>query len=104
MFIGGLHPETTLKELSVALSGYTPVKNLKLIQDRATGLNKGYAFFKVRSLEAASTLLTTDIIIRERVLQCQVKSQPGSRTPVHRLFVGGLPSWVTDHSLQLVFS
>lgn len=68
MFIGGLHPETTLSQLYESLSSSTSIKNLKLIRDRKTGLNKGYAFFKVSDLQTASQLLSKDIIVRQRQL------------------------------------
>ncbi|CAG0879913.1 unnamed protein product [Cyprideis torosa] len=56
VFIGGLPPQTSDKELSAFFSDYGTIKDCKIINDRA-GISRGYGFLTFDSEEVASNVV-----------------------------------------------
>jgi len=91
LFIGGLNPLTSKIELQIGLREVANFTSLILIYDRATGMNKGYAFVTPLTNEDAQRLTTTTIRIGGRDLLCQYRQGTRSFNSQRRVFVGGLP-------------
>jgi cold-inducible RNA-binding protein len=59
LWVGNLSSETTSEEIRELFSNVGVVESCQLVEDRATGLPKGYAFVEMNSLEAAYTVKET---------------------------------------------
>jgi cold-inducible RNA-binding protein len=55
LWVGNLSPETTSDEIRELFSSIGVVESCLLVEDRETGLPKGFAFVEMNSLEAAYT-------------------------------------------------
>jgi RNA recognition motif-containing protein len=55
LWVGNLSPETTSEEISELFSNVGQVESCQMVEDRETGLPKGFAFVEMNSLEAAYT-------------------------------------------------
>jgi cold-inducible RNA-binding protein len=53
LWVGNLSPETTGEEIRELFSNVGVVESCQLVEDRETGLPKGFAFIEMNSLEAA---------------------------------------------------
>jgi RNA recognition motif-containing protein len=53
LWVGNLSPETTSEEIRELFSNVGQVESCQLVEDRETGLPKGFAFVEMNSLEAA---------------------------------------------------
>lgn len=105
LFIGGIYPDVTYKELSAAVTTVAPFKSLKVIRNNKTGLCKGFAFLTVSDPSSARRLLSTPLRLRDRLLQAQSRGSDMAKTErdARRVFVGGLPLDTTDCRLLEVF-
>jgi cold-inducible RNA-binding protein len=55
LWVGNLSPETTSEEIGELFSNVGQVESCQMVEDRETGLPKGFAFVVMNSLEAAYT-------------------------------------------------
>jgi cold-inducible RNA-binding protein len=55
LWVGNLSPETTSEEIRELFSNVGQVESCQLVEDRETGLPKGFAFVEMDSLETAYT-------------------------------------------------
>ena len=55
LWVGNLSPETTSEEIRELFSNVGQVESCQLVEDRETGLPRGFAFVEMNSLEAAYT-------------------------------------------------
>jgi RNA recognition motif-containing protein len=55
LWVGNLSPETTSEEIRELFSNVGEVESCQMVEDRETGLAKGFAFVVMNSLEAAYT-------------------------------------------------
>jgi cold-inducible RNA-binding protein len=55
LWVGNLSPETTSEDIRELFSDVGKVESCQLVEDRETGLPKGFAFVEMDSLEAAYT-------------------------------------------------
>ncbi len=53
LWVGNLSPETTSEEIRELFSNVGQVESCQLVDDRETGLTKGFALVEMNSLEAA---------------------------------------------------
>lgn len=102
MFIGGLHPDTTLSELRTTLYQLTSIQGLQIVKNKQ-GVSKGFAFFTVKPDCDLDQLTNSKIEVRGRTLQCESRCKKRSRRAPTRIFAGGIPSFFTNHLLQLLF-
>lgn len=98
----------TKNKLKNALAKYGSISSLYIAKERETGLQKGYAFFKVDSLITANRLVNTSLKIDGRTLFSQIKL-PKNDTQVikveqNRVFVKGINISTTNSELHDHFS
>jgi cold-inducible RNA-binding protein len=55
LWVGNLSPETTSEDIRELFSNVGQVESCQMVEDRETGLPKGFAFVVMNSLEAAYT-------------------------------------------------
>jgi cold-inducible RNA-binding protein len=55
LWVGNLSPETSSEEIRELFSNVGQVESCQLVEDRETGLPKGFALVEMDSLEAAYT-------------------------------------------------
>lgn len=103
MFIGGLPLNSTYSELYEVLQERCPIKNLKILKNPKTGLSKGFAFFTVRSQQDAKLMISQDLILRDRHLQAQNRTNNLEDNTLYRVFLGGIPLNTTDELLRQLF-
>jgi cold-inducible RNA-binding protein len=53
LWVGNLSPETTSEEIRELFSDLGEVQSCQVVENRETGLPKGFAFVEMNSLEAA---------------------------------------------------
>lgn len=105
LFIGGIFPNVTYQELKGSLNRIAPIKSLKIIRNKESGLCKGYAFLTVSDRWTCQKLLQTKIRLRDRFLTCQERGLSQSKIirKSKRVFVGGLINSITDIILHSQF-
>lgn len=106
LFIGGIPPTATKKELAGIFKEYEPDIRIELKMDKRSHLNKGFAFILVKDPLIASKIVATQYMIRGRSIQVQnSKRVPKSQhvAPL-RLFCKGIPWGASDADLTAFFS
>jgi len=104
MFVGGLDPHTTAYDLESVLSELAPIKDLKvMMRNGSTHLNQGFAFF-VSQKSHLRLFLTNQLWLNGRIIQPQLKQSNPDYNKQRRVFVGGLPSRITNIELFQIFS
>ena len=106
IFIHGLHPKTTELDIRTLFEPYCKIEQLSFRKNPYTGKHKGFAFFTVPSQEIADKIVGIGHYLHNRIVYCQVKEEnPDRRTSgKRRLFIGGLPSNVSDWEIMEFFA
>lgn len=105
------HPEVTQKTQHIYHKGEKHIFGIELKMDHKTKLNKGYAFFKVKSFSIAQQIVKRNWNLFGRILQCQFKNnEPNNFTSKAscpnkqaRLYLSNLKKSVTDEDLVKYF-
>lgn len=109
LYVGNLHPFVSEPVLSDIFCTLGPVREVKVIKDKVTGLSAGYGFVEYvdpRSAELALSSLNGRLLYGQEV-RVNWAFQRDSRedTSAHfHIFVGDLSSEVNDRSLYEAFS
>lgn len=98
IFVGGITRDTTEEDLRTLCSSCGEVYEVRLLKDKDTGQNKGYAFVTFMNEEYAEKAieLLNDSEVKGRKLRF---SQSQSK---HRLFVGNIPKTWEKEELEKV--
>ncbi|KAJ4774741.1 RNA-binding (RRM/RBD/RNP motifs) family protein [Rhynchospora pubera] len=99
VFIGGLPRETTEDDLRELCDSFGEIFEVRLVKDKETKENKGFAFVTFKTKEAAQSAIE-DVHEKEfkgRTLRCSVSQVK------HRLFVGNVPKGLSEEDLQKIF-
>ncbi|KAL2521587.1 UBP1-associated protein 2B-like [Forsythia ovata] len=101
IFVYGLGWDTTHNSLESVLQSFGEIEELNIVNDRATGKCKGYAFVTFRTRQSAKKLLENPKInIGNRMVSCQLASA-GPNAPVPGT-VTQLPS-STDYANRKIY-
>lgn len=105
LFVGGLPPTLTRKELNDTFGHLEPHMRIEMKMDHRTRLNKGFAFLLVRDPVIATKIVENEYMIRNRSIQVQYskKVSKAKRSASMRLFCRGIPRQVTDRELTEFF-
>lgn len=106
IFVHGLHPYTTSKDLIDAFIGYCHITDLVFKKNPRTGKHNGYAFFSVPTREIAERLIKEDHLLHGRLIHCDLKHnnvEDQKKNQRRRLFIGGLPRNIKDEELTNIF-
>jgi heterogeneous nuclear ribonucleoprotein R len=98
IFVGGITRDTTEEDLRILCSSCGDIYEVRLLKDKDTGQNKGYAFVTFMNEENAEKAIETlnDSEVKGRKLRF---SQSQSK---HRLFVGNIPKAWEKEELEKV--
>ncbi|KAL8427230.1 hypothetical protein ACSSS7_007821 [Eimeria intestinalis] len=66
---------TTETSLRQTLEAHGPIEDFKLVIDRNTGLNKGFAFVTYKSMEDVAVVLQSEVTVDGRLLTVKLASQ-----------------------------
>ncbi|PON75495.1 Splicing factor-like protein [Parasponia andersonii] len=99
VFIGGLPREVTEEDLRDLCDNIGDILEIRLMKDRETGENKGYAFVAFKTKEVAQQAIE-ELHSKEfkgKSLRCSLSETK------HRLFIGNVPkSWIEDEFRKVV--
>ncbi|XXG68074.1 hypothetical protein AAC387_Pa06g1251 [Persea americana] len=96
IFIGGVPRDVTEEDLRGLCEPIGDIAEIRLVKDKDTGENKGYAFITFKMKESAQQAIE-DIGNKEfkgKMLRC---SQSQAK---HRLFIGNIPKSLTEDDLR----
>ncbi|KAM6600120.1 hypothetical protein CsatA_019729 [Cannabis sativa] len=99
VFIGGLPREVTEEDLRDLCDNIGDIVEVRLMKDRETGENKGYAFVAFKTKEVAQQAIE-ELHSKEfkgKTLRCSLSETK------HRLFIGNVPKhWTEDEFRKVV--
>lgn len=107
IFIHGLHPFTTNEDILNAFRPYCQIEDLEFTKNPHTGKHRGFAFFTVPSKKIAEAVLKADHVICGRVVHCDLKNSDKEqqlKKQMKRVFIGGVPSTISDSKLKEHFT
>ncbi|KAK8931406.1 Polyadenylate-binding protein 5 [Platanthera zijinensis] len=99
VYIGGIPPDATEKELRSLCETAGEVTEVRMMKSKDSSGNKGYAFVTFRTKELAATSIEKldNIEFKGRKLKCSTSQAK------HRLFIGNIPrSWTEDNLKKAV--
>ncbi|KAL8271883.1 hypothetical protein Esti_004168 [Eimeria stiedai] len=79
---------TTETALRQTLEAHGPIEDFKLVIDRNTGLNKGFAFVTYKSMEDVAVVLQSEVSVDGRPLSIKLASQQDQGAAIKRAFLG----------------
>ncbi|KAL5572194.1 hypothetical protein UlMin_021791 [Ulmus minor] len=99
VFIGGLPREVTEEDLRDLCDAIGDILEIRLMKDRETGENKGYAFVAFKTKDVAQKAIE-ELHSKEfkgKTLRCSFSETK------HRLFIGNVPkSWTEDEFRKII--
>jgi RNA recognition motif-containing protein len=106
VFIHGLGPTATEEDLIELFAPFCRISNISFKRNKKTGKHRGFAFFTVPDLKIAKKLTKKAHYFQRRLVNCQIKvDNPDKKeNRKRRLFVGQIPSDVSDWELVGVFA
>lgn len=79
---------TTETSLRQTLEAHGPIEDFKLVIDRNTGMNKGFAFVTYKSMEDVAQVLQSEVTVDGRPLSIKLASQQDQGAAMKRAFLG----------------
>lgn len=79
---------TTESALRQTLEVHGPIEDFKLVIDRNTGMNKGFAFVTYKSMEDVAHVLQSEVTVDGRPLSIKLASQQDQGAAMKRAFLG----------------
>lgn len=107
IFVHGLHPFTSSKDLTEAFKPFCTITDLVFKKNPVTGKHRGYAFFTVPSESAAQNLINSEHVIHGRRVHCDLRHSCQAtqlKNQKKRVFIGGIPKNVSDNNLTEFFA
>ncbi|XP_052136353.1 heterogeneous nuclear ribonucleoprotein Q-like [Oryza glaberrima] len=98
VFIGGLPRDTTEEDLRELCDSFGEIYEVRLMKDKETKENKGFAFVNFTAKEAAQRAIEElhDKEHKGRTLRCSLSQAK------HRLFVGNVPKGLGEEELRKI--
>ncbi|XP_055626144.1 RNA-binding protein squid-like isoform X2 [Toxorhynchites rutilus septentrionalis] len=99
LFVGGLGPGTTEKELKEHFEQYGEIENINVKTDPNTGRSRGFAFIVYKSTESIEKVFAAGdhVINDKKVDPKKAKARQG------KIFVGGLAPEISDEEIKTFF-
>ncbi|XP_055630137.1 RNA-binding protein squid-like [Toxorhynchites rutilus septentrionalis] len=99
LFVGGISPETTEKELKEHFVQYGEIEDISLRTDRNTGRSRGFAFIVFKEADYLDAVIAAgDHIIKGKKIDAKkAKARQG------KIFVGGLSPEISDETIKTFF-
>uniref|UniRef100_J3N788 RRM domain-containing protein n=1 Tax=Oryza brachyantha TaxID=4533 RepID=J3N788_ORYBR len=96
VFVGGLPRDTTEEELRELCDSFAEILEVRLMKDKETKENKGFAFVTFTTKNAAQRAIEElhDKEHKGRTLRCSLSQAK------HRLFVGNVPKGMSEEELR----
>lgn len=79
---------TTEASLRQTLESHGPIEDFKLVIDRNTGMNKGFAFVTYKAMEDVARVLQSEVTVDGRPLSIKLASQQDQGAAMKRAFLG----------------
>lgn len=101
IFVGGIPYDVTEADLTAHFSKFGDVTSANVKIDRMTGRSRGFAFVEFGTVEACQHALR----LREQTIKTKtVEVKPAKSHENKKVFIGGIPSDLTEEELKLHFS
>ncbi|OMO94453.1 hypothetical protein CCACVL1_05999, partial [Corchorus capsularis] len=108
IFIGGLAKDTTLETFNKYFEKYGELTDSVIMKDRHTGRPRGFGFITFADPSVVDTVMEEDHVINGK--QVEIKrtipkgSSQSSDFKTKKIFVGGIPTSVTEDEFKEFFS
>ncbi|XP_077237568.1 heterogeneous nuclear ribonucleoprotein 1-like [Tasmannia lanceolata] len=108
IFIGGLHKDTSLAAFSKYFGKYGEITDSVIMKDRYTGHPRGFGFITYADPSVVDTVIQETHVINGK--QVEIKrtipkvSVQSNDVKTKKIFVGGIPTAVTEGELKDFFS
>ncbi|KAJ3692664.1 hypothetical protein LUZ60_011759 [Juncus effusus] len=99
VFVGGMPRDVTEEDLRGLFDPFGDIFEVRLVKDKETRENKGFAFIIFTTKDAAQTAIEQvhEKDFKGRTLRCSVSQVK------HRLFVGNVPKGLSEEELRKIF-
>ncbi|XP_058086819.1 heterogeneous nuclear ribonucleoprotein Q-like isoform X2 [Magnolia sinica] len=96
IFIGGVPRDATEEDLRGLCESFGDIAEIKLVKDKETGDNKGYAFISFKTKEVAQQAIEDlhNKVFKGKTLRCSLAQVK------YRLFIGKIPKSLTEEDLR----
>ncbi|XWS36680.1 hypothetical protein CRYUN_Cryun20dG0106100 [Craigia yunnanensis] len=108
IFIGGLAKDTTLETFTKYFEKYGEITDFVIMKDRHTGRPRGFGFITFADPSVVDTVMQEDHVINGKQVEIKRTIPKGSSQSndfkTKKIFVGGIPTSVTEDELKNFFS
>ncbi|XP_051134680.1 heterogeneous nuclear ribonucleoprotein 1-like [Andrographis paniculata] len=108
IFIGGLAKETTLDTFVNYFGKYGEITDSVIMKDRHTGRPRGFGFITYADPSVVDTVISENHVIDGKAVEIKRTVPKGSGDSkgfkTKKIFVGGIPTTVTEDELKSFFS
>lgn len=108
IFIGGLSKETTLDTFVKYFGKYGEITDSVIMKDRTTGRPRGFGFITYADPSVVDTVILETHVINDKQVEIKRTIPKGSSDSkdfkTKKIFVGGIPTSVTEEELKDFFS
>ncbi|KAL3510652.1 hypothetical protein ACH5RR_030053 [Cinchona calisaya] len=108
IFIGGLAKDTTLDQFVKYFGKYGEITDSVIMKDRHTGRPRGFGFITYADPVVVDTVIAETHIINDKQVEIKRTIPKGSAESkdfkTKKIFVGGIPTSVTEDELKSFFS
>jgi len=109
IFVGGLSWQTTEESMRFHFEKFGELSDIAIMIDKRTGQPRGFGFITMKDPAAADIVVSTEHTIDGRVVDVK-RAVPRDMAPAptraesKKIFVGGLPTEVTEKEFEEYFS
>ena len=110
MFVGGLKPYVSEKDLRIYFSSYGEIEKVDVIRNKETQVSRGFAFVYYKVEDSVNCALSTTHYFEGRRIDCKAALSKNEaqdyvrKERTHKIFVGGLNQKTVEESLYEHFN